>query len=114
MQAHILQALFIAREQIDFYRTRALIKALVDKEHLQEAFDDYRNAIFPFYSKMQDVDRQQHIKRLISEVGRGALAVTPLSTPKVKSKLKTKVVQRPDEMAQATRRVARKIGGSYL
>jgi hypothetical protein len=65
----------------------------------------------PYLPKVKQTDRQQHIKRLMSEVARGPMAITPVMQKQVRSKLKTKVIQRTEEQVENTRRISQKIGG---
>lgn len=108
----VLQALLIRKDQIEYLKNRAIIQALVDKEKAQEALDAYRDSQFPYFQKIQRDQRSEHIKRLAAEVQRGPLAVTPLVQKRVRSKLKTRVVER-EETLEDSRRLSRKISG-YL
>lgn len=110
-----MQALLIKKDQIEYAKTRAIIQGVVNGEKAQEALDEYRDLQFPYFQKMQKVQRSSHIKQLMDEVKRGGLVITPVGQPKrVKSKLKTRVVERAnDEQVEVMRRVSKKIG-SYL
>lgn len=112
MQAYLLQALLIRKDQIEFTRTRAIVQALVNKDEADNALKTYRDAQMPYLPRIQKDDRQKHIQRLMSEVARGPMQITPVMQPKVRSKLKTRVVQRSEEeRATAQRRLSKKIGG---
>jgi len=93
-------------------RTRALVQALVNKEEAQKALDAYRDVQMPYLPRIQKDDRQQHIKRLMDEVARGPIGITPVMPKQVRSRLKTRVIQRSEEenLAQS-RRISKKIGG---
>jgi hypothetical protein len=70
---------------------------LVSKDAADDALSSYRNAQMPYLQGVQKKDRQQHIKRLVEEVSRGALSITPVMPKKVKSRLKTRIIQRTTE-----------------
>jgi hypothetical protein len=93
-------------------RTRAIVQALVNKDKAQEALESYRDTQMPYLQSVQNKDRQQHIKRLMDEVSKGALKVTPIMPKQVRSRLKTRVVQRTEEEQRAqSRRLSKQIGG---
>lgn len=93
-------------------RTRAIVQALVNKDSADEALKAYRDTQMPYLPRIQKDDRQQHIKHLMDEVARGPIGITPVMTKQVRSRLKTKVIQRSEEehLAQS-RRISKKIGG---
>lgn len=79
---------------IDYLRTRALVAAIVDKDKAQEALDNFRDNRIPYYKASKQRDKEHHIKRLMGEVGRGALSIKPVAgfgNP-VRSKLRTKYI----------------------
>lgn len=95
-------------------RTRALVQAFVNKDAADEALKSYSEQLMPYLSRIKKDDRQQHIKRLMDEVKRGALQVTPVMQKQVKSKLKTQVIKREqltEEQLTVTRRITKKLGG---
>ena len=107
-----MQALLIRKDQIEYYRTRAVVQAMVNKEAADEALKNYRDAQMPYLVGIQKTDRSQHIQRLISEVARGPMAITPVMQKQVRSKLKARVVQRTDEeRVEFDRKLAKRIGG---
>jgi hypothetical protein len=108
----LLQALIVRRDQIEYTKTRALVQAFINHEEAQKGLDTYRDALFPYFQKQQKDQRQSHIQRLIAEVSRGPLSVTPIEQRKARSKLKTRIVERSkDEAVEATRRLSKRIGG---
>jgi len=113
LQSHVLQALLIRKDQIEYMRTRALVQALVSKDDAQKALDDYRDAQMPYLPGVQKNERQNHIKNLMSEVARGAIGITPIMPKQVRSRLRTKIVQRAtqEEQLAQSRRISKKIGG---
>jgi hypothetical protein len=90
-----------------------VIQAIVNAEKVQEALDEYRDLQFPYFQKLQKTQRSSHIKQLMDEVKRGGIVVTPVSqAKKVKSKLKTRVLERmSQEQVEVARRISKKIGG---
>ena len=74
--------------------------------------DQYRDAIFPYYQKLNRKDKDAKIEALNSWIRQGPMSVTALWQKKARSKLKTKVVERSEqERVEATRRLSRRIGG---
>ena len=114
-QAHVLQALLLRKDQIEYMRTRAIVQALVNKDAADEALKNYSETQMPYLSRIKKDDRSQHIKRLMSEVARGPMAITPVMQKQVKSKLKTRVVERnqtsTEEQVAVHRRISKKLGG---
>jgi hypothetical protein len=85
------------REQIEHARLRALAQAVVNKEKAVEAFEEYLKAAFPWLETQKRRDVQHFVKLLGDEVKRGALGIRPLWEKPVRSRLKTRVVQRRSE-----------------
>lgn len=115
MQAYVLQALLIRKDQIEYSRTRVIVQAMVTKAN-QEAVDaalkDYRDAQMPYLRRVQNDDRSRHIKKLMEEVARGPIGITPVMQKRVSSKLKTRVVQRTEEeRLESSRHLSKKLGG---
>lgn len=110
----LLQALLVRRDQIEYAKTRALVQTFINHDEAQKALDTYRDILFPYFQKQQKDQRQSHIQRLIDEVSRGPMTVTPVEQRKVRSKLKTRIVERSQEEAvEATRRLSKRIGGYF-
>lgn len=114
-QSYVLQALLLRKDQIEYSRTRALVQAIVNKDAADEALKSYSEAQMPYLVRIKRDDRNQHIKRLMAEVARGAMSITPVMQKQVKSKLKTRVVERDqvskEEQLQTARRISKKVGG---
>lgn len=112
VQAYVLQALLLRKDQIEYLRTRATIQTLVNKDAAEEALKQFRDALMPYVPRIQKNDRSQHIKRLMDEVARGPMAIAPVVQKQVKSKLKTRHVERDQaEELASVRRISKKIGG---
>jgi hypothetical protein len=89
-----------------------LIQTVINKDAADEALKSFRDVLMPYLPKIQKDDRSQHIKRLMSEVARGPMSITPVMQKSVKSKLKTRHVTRSaEEELASTRRITKKIGG---
>lgn len=111
-QAYVLQALLIRRDHIEYTRTRAIVQAIVNKDEANKALDLYRDTQMPYLPRVKNSERQEVIKRLMSEVAKGPMAITPVMQKQVKSKLKTRVIQRSaEERLESSRRMAKKMGG---
>lgn len=114
-QAYVLQALLLRKDQIEYMRTKAIVQAIVNKEAADEALKSYSETVMPYLSRIKKDDRSQHIKRLMAEVARGPMAIAPVMQKQVKSKLKTRVVERDsssqEEQVAVQRRIAKKLGG---
>jgi len=112
VQAYVLQALLLRRDQVEYTRTRAIIQATINKDAADEALKVYRDTLMPYLSRIQKSDRNQHIKHLMDEVARGPMSIAPVMQKQVKSKLKTRHVARSaEEELASTRRITKKIGG---
>jgi len=79
-------------EDIEHARFRALAQLIVDKETGVKAFEDYMKIAFPGMEARKKAQEQEVFDALKREVGRGPLKVTPLSTPKVRSKIQQQLV----------------------
>lgn len=107
-----MQALILKRDRIEYAKTRALLQGIVNKEAADGALKEYLHAQMPYLARAQKDERQQHIKRLVDEVARGPMRVTPVMTKQVKSRLKSRVVQRSaEEQSALAKNVSKRIGG---
>lgn len=88
-----------------------MVQAIVNGKEADKTLSDYRDAQMPYLPKIQKDDRSKHIQKLVEEVGRGAMSISPVMQPRVKSKMKTKVVQRKEELVAQSNRISRKLGG---
>jgi hypothetical protein len=111
-QSYVLQALLIRKDQIEYLRTFALVQAIVSKEDANKALETYRDAQMPYLPKVQRVDRQKHIERLMAEVAKGPVKIVQVMQKPARSKLRARVIQRTqEEKAASDRRLAAKLGG---
>jgi hypothetical protein len=116
LQESVLQVLLVRLDQVDYAKTRALVTAIINAskegiDETQKELDAYRDLQFPYYKNIQKTERSDHIKRLQQEVARGPLVVTAMPEKRMKSKLKTRVVERMTPEQRATsRRLSKKLG----
>lgn len=111
IQSYVLQALLIRKDQIEYLKVRAIVQATVNKEAADKALSEFRDAQLPYLPKVQKDDRSMHIKKLMEEVGRGEMSITPVMQKRVKSKMRHKVVQRDETRVAQANRIAKKVGG---
>ena len=87
--------LVLKREEIETFKTRVMVQTLVDKEHAQEAWDNYTKQAMPWMETAKNREKQDWIKKLSEEVAKGPLTVKPVEDPnKFRSRLNTKVIDR--------------------
>jgi hypothetical protein len=91
----LLISLWLQKEQMEFAQTFAIIQTMVNKDKAKEALEDYRKARFPWIESSKNKQKAEDIKKLMEEIKRGALAIAPMASPKLRSRLKTRIVQRP-------------------
>jgi hypothetical protein len=103
LQEAVLQALLIKKGQIEYLRTRAIVQAIVNHEEAESALLAYRSAALPYLERVEERTKKEHLARLLKEIDRGPLSVTPIMQPRVGSKLR----------ARARGEISKKIGG-YL
>jgi hypothetical protein len=98
--------LILKKEFIEYSRLRALAQSIINKEKGPEAFEEFRHTAFPWVDTQQKRDREQNIKVLQDEIKRGALSIQPLqdNTKKIRSRLKTKVVESSEPVLAANKR----------
>lgn len=86
--------LLMKLEAIEHAKFRAMSQINVDKDKGVEAFEDYMKIAFPYIEAQKGRDKQEHLERLKQEIGRGPVSITAVMQTKMRSKLKTKMVQR--------------------
>jgi hypothetical protein len=74
-------------ETIEHARLRALAQVIIDKDKGIEAFEEYMKIAFPYLEATKRRDKEDHIRLLQREVGRGPLKVTPVESPAMKSRM---------------------------
>lgn len=83
------------RQQIEFQKSRVTVQALlaqkgVEDKHVKEAFEDLKDAFFPYDKNARRTDLKKMREAMYSELARGPLSITALSDPnqkKIQSKL---------------------------
>lgn len=96
MQSYILQALLIRKDHIEYMKTRAIVQAIVNEGAADKALKEYSEAQQPYLVGLRGRDRAEHIARLMKEVAAGPMGVTPVTTKRVKSKLRTRIYEREE------------------
>jgi hypothetical protein len=85
------------RQEIEFQKSRSTLQALMsqkgaDEKHIKTAFDDLRNAFFP-YDKNQKTDELRKMREALrSEMARGPLQIQVTEDPN-KKKVKSRLVR---------------------
>lgn len=80
-------------ELIEHAKHRALVQTLIDPESGGKAYEEYTKFAFPGMS-LREKQRDEELKKQLKEwIDQGPLAVTPLPTPTIRSRMKTKAVQ---------------------
>lgn len=111
----LLILLWLQREQMEHAQTRAIIQTIANREKASEAFEDYKKARFPWIESSQARDKVNHIKQLMEEVKKGPIQITAQHAPsKMRSRLKTKVIERTDaakaKIAAEQKKIYEKVG----
>ena len=80
----LYMVLWRMRQQIEFHKSRALMQALmsqqgVEGEPVEKAFEDLRNAFFPFEQGQKEEEISSLKKVMMREISRGALSVVPMA-----------------------------------
>jgi hypothetical protein len=99
----LLISLWLQKEQMEFDQTFAIIQTMVNKDKAKDALETYKKSRFPWIESSKKKQQADDIKRLMDEVKRGALVITPQASPRMRSRLKTKVVQRPPSDGKTTK-----------
>jgi hypothetical protein len=94
----------LKKERIEHARLRALAQAIIAKEKGKEVFDEYMKVAFPWHETQKKRDNAAHIDILRNEVRRGSLSIKPMweAKDKMRSRLKTKVVERTEGKTKTT------------
>jgi hypothetical protein len=96
LRESVLILYVLQKEQIEHARLRALAQGIVNKDKAVEAFEQYQNTAFPWIKTQKRRDAQAHIKLLADEVKKGGLTVRPLWEKPMRSRMKTRIVQRTE------------------
>jgi len=100
----------LKREQVEHARLRALAQAIIAKDKGKEVFDEYMKVAFPWLETQKERDKEDHVRILMDEVKKGSLGVRPLwQEQRMRSRLKTRVVERDDRPRPRTREELNKL-----
>jgi hypothetical protein len=94
LRESVLMLYVLKKEMVEHARLRALAQSIVAKDKGVEAFDDYQKVAFPWFETQKKREKLDHLKLLFEEVKRGGLAVTPMAEKPMRSRLKTRVIER--------------------
>jgi hypothetical protein len=90
----------LKKEQIEHSRLRALAQAIINKEKGKDVFDEYMKVAFPWLETAKQRDKTNHVRILMEEVKKGTLGIKPLwQETKMRSRLRTRVVEREEKPA---------------
>jgi hypothetical protein len=94
----------LMQERSNHARLRAVVQSTVDKEQGVQAFEDYMKVAFPWIETAKGRERMDYMKKLVNEVRRGPLSVSPMAMPRVKSRTREKLEKnqaKPDPAAMS-------------
>ena len=97
------------RQQIEFHKSRVVVQSLLSQEgvsgeSIEKAFEDLRNAFFPFEENAKSAEEEKLRKVLYRELARGPLKVTPM-VDVTKEGLKQKLHQGQQELKEQARQL---------
>lgn len=83
----------IMKERVDHAKMRALMQGIVDKDKGPEVFEEYMKMAFPWIETAKGREKTDHMKKLLAEINRGPIGVTPLPgfNKQIKSRLKERI-----------------------
>jgi hypothetical protein len=88
-----------------------LTQAQVNPQEGPKAYDEYVKIRYPYLETAKKREKDETISRLLAEVNKGPLRITPLGDTSVKSKLHTKFMKTQSERtSEVASRLMRKIG----
>ena len=89
--------LLMKLEGVEHARTRALAQILMNQEAGVKAFEEYMEVAFPYMEAAKGRDKVEAMKAMKDFVEAGPFGVRPLPTPKMRSKLKHRLVRRDNK-----------------
>jgi hypothetical protein len=113
LRESLLIMLMAQLESIEHARFRALAQIIVDSGKGIEAFEEYMKVAFPYLEATKKKDRAKFIELLKNEVSRGPLVARPIPQPKLRSRLKQRVVAVDDRARKRMDKIYRKIGKGF-
>lgn len=99
----------LMQERSNHARLRALVQSIVDREKGVEAFEEYMKTAFPWIETAKGRERMSEMNKLLNEVHRGPLSVTPMAMPRASSRLRAKTDNAPPPDPAAMNRVYDKL-----
>lgn len=84
--------LLMKLENIEHAKFRAQAQIFMDQEKGVEAFEEYMKIAFPYLESVKQREKSDHIKALEQWVKKGPMKVTPMLAPKMRSRMKQKIV----------------------
>lgn len=97
-------------ENIEHAKFRAQAQIFMDQEKGVEAFEEYMKIAFPYLESVKQRDKADHIKALEQWVKKGPLVVTPLTMPKLQSRMKRKAVDTEKKLGKGSDELYKKLG----
>ncbi len=93
----IFLAIWKMRQSIEFQKTRVLVQAQLSQQGvegklIEKAFEDLRQAFFPFEKTQKEESIDLLRKALMKEVGRGGMKITPIADP-IRAQMRHKLNQ---------------------
>ena len=110
LRESVLILYVLKKEHIEHARLRALAQGIVNKEKAVEAFEEYQHTAFPWIATQKRRDAQAHVKLLADEVRRGGLSIRPLWEKPLRSRLKTRIVERSQRSEKEMTKLYEKLG----
>lgn len=107
---------FVQRTQdVEHAKLRALAQIIIDPKQGIEAFNDYLKAAYPHLEVDKNNQKKSHIEAMMAEIKRGPMQVKAQGEVRVRSRLKTKHIEResvPVGPSRDTSSLSRRLGAS--
>lgn len=92
------------RQSIEFQKSRSLVQALMSQqgaqdESIKKAFDDLKEAFFPFDKNQRSVELKKMNEALMKELKRGPLVIDVVEDPMAKRKMAPKLARGQKDLA---------------
>lgn len=88
------------QENIEHARFRALAQIMINQDKGVEAFEEYMKIAFPYLEATKRRHSESVAKMIDQEIKRGAFAITAQAQPVLRSKMKSKIAARKEEMTK--------------
>ena len=112
LQESVLILLHMKQEEINHARIRALAQIMLNKEKGPEVFEEYMRSAFPWIETVKKRTNEEQIKLLNEEVKRGVIVIKGAlwQQKQIKSRLKTRIVERDARSTEDLNRLYTKLG----